>query len=478
MTVPPRLRQQALVDGVWIDATDSAQIDVSNPATGDVIGTVPALSAAEVVHAIDRAEVAMQEWRKTMAAERAEKLMAWHHAIVEDAERLASILTFEQGKPLAEARGEIAYAVSYIQWFAEEARRIEGRVIPANRPDRQLLTIQEPVGVCAAITPWNFPAAMVTRKIAPALAAGCAVILKPDQRTPFTALALAEYAIEAGIPPGLFSVVTGEAETVGGVLSQHPTIRKLSFTGSTAVGRLLMRQAAPTLKRLSLELGGNAPFIVFEDADIAAAVEGGIAAKFRNNGQTCVCVNRFYVHSSVHDDFVVRFVAAARDLHASPGGQGSTPLIDDAAIRKVADHIADAVEKGGSVRLGEAAPVRDSRFMMPTVITGGRADMRVAQEETFGPLAVIFRFEDERDVLKLANETEFGLAAYFYSRDLARVWRVARALDYGMVAINTGLMSTEVAPFGGVKQSGFGREGGREGIRDYLSSKFLCMAGL
>jgi succinate-semialdehyde dehydrogenase/glutarate-semialdehyde dehydrogenase len=470
------LREQAYVDGAW---TGEAAVAVTDPASGEVLARVPDLGAAETRLAIEAARKAQLEWRARTAGDRARILRRWFDLVMAAQDDLALILTREQGKPLAEARGEIAYAASFIEWFAEEAKRVYGEVIPSHRADARLVVIRQPVGVVAAITPWNFPAAMITRKVAPALAAGCTAVLKPAMQTPLSALALAVLAERAGVPAGVFNVVTGEARPIGGELTSNPIVRKLSFTGSTEIGKLLMGQCAPTLKKLSLELGGNAPFIVFEDADLDAAVEGAIASKYRNSGQTCVCVNRVLVHQAVAADFEARLAKAVRALKVGPGVEAGVvqgPLIEEAAVEKVEAHIADALAKGG--RLVTGGKRLQGLFFEPTVIGGATPAMLVAHEETFGPVAALFPFADEAEAVAMANDTEVGLAGYFYTRDLARAWRVAEALEVGMVGINTGLISTEVAPFGGVKESGFGREGSRHGIEDYTELKYLCMAGL
>ncbi len=478
---PSLLRQQAFLAGRWCDADSGATFAVTDPATGDVIGQVPDMGAHETRRAIDAAQAAWAGWRRRTARERSAILRRWNDLMLAHADDLAAIMTAEQGKPLAEAKGEIAYAASFIEWFAEEGKRVNGDTLQSPASDKRLLVVKEPIGVCAAITPWNFPAAMITRKAGPALAAGCTMVLKPAEGTPFSALALASLAEEAGVPPGVFSVLTGDARAIGGELTANPVVRKLSFTGSTEVGRLLMAQSAPSIKKLSLELGGNAPFIVFDDADLDAAVAGAMASKFRNAGQTCVCANRIYVQAGVYDAFADKLVAAVRALKVGPGtepGVEQGPLIDAAALDKVEAHIADAVAQGGRVLTGGKRHALGGTFFEPTVVAGARPGMRVAREETFGPLAPLFRFETDAEVVQLANDTEFGLASYFFSRDIARIWRVAEALEYGMVGINTGLISNEVAPFGGVKQSGLGREGSSYGMDDYLAVKYLCMGGL
>ncbi|EQA85378.1 aldehyde dehydrogenase [Burkholderia pseudomallei MSHR338] len=473
------MRERAFVAGEWQAADGGATLEVRNPATGALIGTVPAMGAAETRRAIDAANAAWPAWRKKTAKERAAILRKWHDLMIAHADDLALILTTEQGKPLAEAKGEIGYAASFLEWFAEEGKRVYGDTIPTPAADKRIVVTKEPVGVCAAITPWNFPAAMITRKVGPALAAGCPIVVKPAEATPFSALAMAVLAERAGVPAGVFSVVTGEPKAIGGELTSNPIVRKLSFTGSTPVGRLLMAQCAATVKKVSLELGGNAPFIVFDDADLDAAVEGAIASKYRNSGQTCVCTNRFYVHEKVYDAFAEKLTAAVAKLKVGPGTEAGVvqgPLINGAAVRKVEAHIADALDKGARVTTGGQRHPLGHGFFEPTVLTGVTPDMKVAKEETFGPLAPLFRFSTEEEAIRYANDTEFGLAAYFYSRDIGRVWRVAEALEYGMVGINAGIISNEVAPFGGVKQSGLGREGSHYGIDDYVVIKYMCVA--
>ncbi|MEB5487523.1 NADP-dependent succinate-semialdehyde dehydrogenase [Burkholderia pseudomallei] len=476
---PALLRERAFVAGEWQAADGGATLEVRNPATGALIGTVPAMGAAETRRAIDAANAAWPAWRKKTAKERAAILRKWHDLMIAHADDLALILTTEQGKPLAEAKGEIGYAASFLEWFAEEGKRVYGDTIPTPAADKRIVVTKEPVGVCAAITPWNFPAAMITRKVGPALAAGCPIVVKPAEATPFSALAMAVLAERAGVPAGVFSVVTGEPKAIGGELTSNPIVRKLSFTGSTPVGRLLMAQCAATVKKVSLELGGNAPFIVFDDADLDAAVEGAIASKYRNSGQTCVCTNRFYVHEKVYDAFAEKLTAAVAKLKVGPGTEAGVvqgPLINGAAVRKVEAHIADALDKGARVTTGGQRHPLGHGFFEPTVLTGVTPDMKVAKEETFGPLAPLFKFSTEEEAIRYANDTEFGLAAYFYSRDIGRVWRVAEALEYGMVGINAGIISNEVAPFGGVKQSGLGREGSHYGIDDYVVIKYMCVA--
>ncbi|WP_416311207.1 NADP-dependent succinate-semialdehyde dehydrogenase [Pseudomonas sp. W03] len=472
-------RQQAYIDGRWCDADDGRSLDVHDPATGERLGSVPLMGGAEAVRAIEAANAALEGWRAKTAKERAQILRRWFELLLEHEEDLARLMTFEQGKPLHEALGEIRYAASFIEWFAEEGKRIYGDVIPSPAADKRLLVIKQGIGVCAAITPWNFPAAMITRKAAPALAAGCTMVIKPANETPFSALALVELAERAGIPAGVLSVVTGDAPAIGAQLTGHPLVRKLSFTGSTPVGRLLMGQCAETIKKVSLELGGNAPFIVFEDADIEAAVEGALIAKYRNAGQTCVCVNRFYVHDAVYERFSARFVERVRELAVGHGAEQGTqigPLITDKAVAKVQSLVDDATAKGAELVLGGKLHARGGNFFEPTVLGGIRPGMDLLQDEIFGPVAALVRFSSDAEVIELANDTLYGLAAYFYSRDLARVFKVAERLEYGMVGVNTGLISNEVAPFGGVKQSGLGREGSKYGIEDYLEIKYLCLA--
>ena len=481
---PDLLRHQAYIDGKWCDAPDGSATEIFNPANDQSLGFVPNLGADETRRAIEAAQAAQPAWRALTAKERAARLRKWYELMLANQEDLARIMTAEQGKPLTEARGEVLYAASFIEWFAEEAKRVYGDTIPGHQPDKRLIVTKEPIGVCAAITPWNFPAAMITRKAGPALAAGCAMVLKPAPQTPFSALALAVLAERAGIPAGLFSVLPADAERsreVGAELCANPIVRKLSFTGSTGVGIKLMEQCAPTLKKLSLELGGNAPFIVFEDADLDAAVEGALVAKYRNAGQTCVCANRLYVHEAVYDAFAEKLAAAVAKLRVGPGDEAGVvigPLIDGNAVAKVQAHLADALEKGAKVLQGGKAHELGGHFFEPTVITDVTPDMRVAREETFGPLAPLFRFNDEAEVVRQANDTEFGLAGYFYTRDLGRTFRVAEALEYGMVGINTGLISNEVAPFGGMKASGLGREGSKYGLDEYLEIKYLCLGGI
>ncbi|MDY0885757.1 NADP-dependent succinate-semialdehyde dehydrogenase [Dongia soli] len=474
-------RQQCYINGQWVDADSGKTIDVTNPATSEVLGTIPNMGAAETRRAIEAANAAWGAWRKKTAKERSVVLRKWFNLMMENQDDLATIMTAEQGKPLAEAKGEVSYAASFIEWFAEEGKRIYGDVIPAHQGDKRIVVTKEPIGVVAAITPWNFPAAMITRKAGPALAAGCPIVLKPATQTPYSALALAVLAERAGLPAGLFSVVTGSASAIGGEMTGNPIVRKLTFTGSTEIGKLLMQQSAATVKKVSMELGGNAPFIVFDDADLDAAVEGAIMSKFRNTGQTCVCANRIYVQDSVYEAFAEKLKAAVGKMKVGDGLKGETqqgPLIDMKAVAKVEEHIADATGKGAKVAAGGKRHALGGSFFEPTILTGVTSDMAVAREETFGPVAPLFRFKTEEEVIKLANDTEFGLAAYFYSRDLGRVWRVAEQVEYGIVGINTGIISTEVAPFGGVKESGIGREGSKYGIEDFLEVKYMCMGGI
>jgi succinate-semialdehyde dehydrogenase/glutarate-semialdehyde dehydrogenase len=474
-------RQQCYINGQWVDADSGKTIEVTNPATGEIIGTIPNMGAAETKRAIEAANAAWGAWRKKTAKERANLLRQWFNLMMAAQEDLAIILTAEQGKPLAEAKGEIAYGAAYIEWFAEEAKRIYGDVIPPHQGDKRIVVTKEPVGVVAAITPWNFPNAMGTRKAAPAMAAGCPIVMKPASQTPYSTLAIAVLAERAGIPAGVLNVVTGSASAIGGEMTGNPIVRKLTFTGSTEIGKLLMKQCADTVKKTSMELGGNAPFIVFDDADLDAAVEGAMMSKFRNTGQTCVCANRIYVQDAVYDAFAEKLKAAVAKMKIGDGLKGETqqgPLIDMKAVAKVEEHIADAVGKGAKVALGGKRHALGGSFFEPTILTGVTPQMAVAKEETFGPLAPLFRFKTEEEVIKMANDTEFGLASYFYARDLGRVWRVAEAVEYGIVGINTGIISSEVAPFGGVKESGNGREGSKYGIEDYLEIKYMCMGGI
>ncbi|CAH6704137.1 NADP-dependent succinate-semialdehyde dehydrogenase [Klebsiella grimontii] len=475
---PTLFRQQAMINGRWRDASGKETLAVTNPANGQPLGSVPKMGAGETREAIDAAARALPAWRALTAKERSSILRRWFELMMEHQDDLARLMTLEQGKPLAEAKGEISYAASFIEWFAEEGKRIYGDTIPGHQADKRLLVIKQPIGVTAAITPWNFPSAMITRKAGPALAAGCTMVLKPASQTPFSALALAELANRAGIPEGVFNVVTGSASEVGGELTGNPLVRKLSFTGSTEIGRQLMEQCAKDIKKVSLELGGNAPFIVFDDADLDKAVEGALASKFRNAGQTCVCANRLYVQDSVYDRFAEKLQQAVSKLQIGDGLQPNVtigPLIDEKAIAKVQEHIADALGKGARVVTGGKVHELGGNFFQPTILVDVPGDAKVAKEETFGPLAPLFRFKDEADVIAQANDTEFGLAAYFYARDLGRVFRVGEALEYGIIGINTGLISTEVAPFGGVKSSGLGREGSKYGIEDYLEIKYMCI---
>ncbi len=473
--------QHAYIDGLWQDADDGATLVIRNPATGEELGCVPKMGAGETRRAIDAAGAALPGWRALTAAQRARLLRRWFELMLANQDDLALIMTCEQGKPFAEAKGEIAYAASFLEWFAEEGKRAYGEIIPANAADRRLLVSREPVGVCAAITPWNFPAAMITRKAGAALAAGCTMVAKPASQTPFSALALAELAQRAGIPAGVFNVVTGSAKAIGGEICANPVVRKLSFTGSTEIGAQLIAQCAPTVKKLSMELGGNAPFIVFDDADLDAAVAGAIASKYRNAGQTCVCANRLLVQDGVYDAFAEKLAVAVAQLKVGNGlepGVTQGPLIDAPALAKVEELVADALAKGARLVCGGRPHALGHTFFEPTIIADVDASMRVAREEIFGPVAPLFRFKDESEAIAMANDTEFGLASYFYARDVGRVFRVAQALEYGMVGVNTGLISTEIAPFGGVKSSGLGREGSRHGLDDYLEMKYVCVAGI
>jgi succinate-semialdehyde dehydrogenase/glutarate-semialdehyde dehydrogenase len=474
-------RQQCYIDGAWLDADDKSTIGVNNPADGALLGTVPKMGVAETRRAIAAANAAFPAWRAKTAKERSIVLRRWFELMMANQEDLAQMMTAEQGKPLAESRGEIAYAASFIEWFAEEGKRIYGDTIPQHQADKRIVVLKEPIGVCVAITPWNFPAAMITRKAGPALAAGCTMVVKPASATPYSALAMAELAERAGVPKGVLSVVTGSAGAIGGEMSTNPLVRKLTFTGSTEIGKKLMQQCASTVKKTSMELGGNAPFIVFEDADLDAAVEGAIISKYRNNGQTCVCANRILVQDKVYDAFAAKLAEKVNALKVGNGreaGVTTGPLINAAALAKVEEHIADALAKGAKVLTGGKRHALGGLFFQPTVLTGVTTRMQVTREETFGPVAPLFRFRDEAEAIRLANDTEFGLAAYFYGRDIGRVWRVAEALEYGIVGINTGLISTEVAPFGGVKESGIGREGSKYGIEDFLVVKYLCLGGI
>ncbi len=471
------LRSTCFIGGKWIAADDASQMAVLNPANGKIIAEVANCGSNETTRAITTANEAWPAWRGLTAKQRAQILRRWFELILQNTEDLAQLITAEGGKPLAEARGEVAYGASFVEWFAEEGKRAYGETIPATAADKRLVVIKQPIGVCAAITPWNFPLAMITRKVAPALAAGCTVVIKPAEQTPLTALALAVLAEEAGLPAGVFNVITGNPVAIGGQLTASPIVRKLSFTGSTEVGRLLMAQCAATVKKVSFELGGNAPFIVFDDADLDAAVDGALIAKYRNAGQTCVCANRFLIQSGIYDAFSERFAERVRNMIVGPGNEEGVvqgPLIDDAALAKVESHVADAIARGARVLCGGSRHDQGGNFFQPTVLADVTPAMRVAREETFGPVAPLFRFESEAEAIAMANDTEFGLAAYFYSRSLARSWRVGEALEYGMVGVNTGLISNEVAPFGGIKQSGIGREGSKYGIDDYLEIKYLC----
>ena len=473
--------EKAYIDGQWVDADSKETIKVVNPATGDLIGTVPKMGAAETRRAIECASNALPAWRDKTAKERAKILRNWFDLIMKNQEALAQLMTAEQGKPLVESRGEIAYAASFIEWFGEEAKRIYGETIPPHGVDKRLVVIKQPIGVCAAITPWNFPAAMITRKVGPALAAGCTIVLKPASQTPFSALALCQLAEEAGVPAGVFSCVTGSASEIGGELSSNPIVKKLSFTGSTEVGKLLMAQCATTVKKTSMELGGNAPFIIFDDADLDEAVKGAIISKYRNAGQTCVCANRIMVQDTIYDEFVEKLAKAVSALKVGNGAEDGTiigPLIDDKALAKVEEHVNDAIKKGGKLVIGGKRHALGKSFFEPTVVSGATKEMLAFREETFGPLAPVFKFSTEAEAIEMANDTEFGLAAYFYGQNIGRIWRVSEALEYGMVGINEGLISTEVAPFGGVKESGLGREGSKHGIEDYLEMKYLCMGGI
>ena len=474
-------RAQCYIDGAWCDADSGETIDVTNPSDGAVIGTMPKMGADETRRAIEAANAAWPAWRAKTAKERGAILRKWHDLMLANADDLAMIMTVEQGKPLAEAKGEIVYASWFVEWFAEEGKRAYGEVIPTTFADRRIVVIKEPIGVVAAITPWNFPAAMITRKAAPALAAGCPVVIKPASATPYSALALAELADRAGFPKGVFNLLTGSAGAIGGEMTGNPIVRKLSFTGSTEIGKLLMKQCADTVKKVSMELGGNAPLIVFDDCNIDEAVRGAMASKYRNAGQTCVCANRILVQDGIYDEFAAAFAEAVAELKVGDGlGEGISqgPLIDMAAVEKVEEHIADALGKGAKVVAGGARHELGGQFFQPTVLSDVTSAMKVAHEETFGPVAPLFRFDTEEEAIQMANNTEFGLASYFFSRDIGRIWRVAEALEYGMVGINEGILSTEVAPFGGVKESGIGREGARQGLEDFMEVKYLCMGSL
>ena len=474
-------RQQGYINGEWRDADSRATINVTNPADGSVIGTIPKMGAEETRRGIEAAHAALPAWRAKLAKERANILRKWFELMIANTDDLALIMTSEQGKPLTEAKGEIAYAASFIEWFAEEAKRVYGDVIPQHQADKRLVVIKQPIGVCGLITPWNFPAAMITRKAAPALAAGCTVVIKPATQTPYSAFALAELAERAGIPKGVINIVSGSAKEIGGELTSNTAVRKISFTGSTEVGAVLMKQSAETIKKVSLELGGNAPFLVFDDADIDAAVEGAMISKYRNNGQTCVCANRILVQDGVYDKFAAKLAEKVRALKVGRGTEAGVnigPLIDANAVAKVEEHIQDAVSKGAKVLVGGKKHALGGLFFEPTVLTGVNTSMKVTKEETFGPVAPLFRFKSEEEGVAMANDTEFGLASYFYARDIGRIWRVGEGIESGMVGVNTGLISNEVAPFGGVKQSGIGREGSKYGIEEYLEVKYLCIGGL
>lgn len=482
LTDPKLFQQQCYVDGAWVEAANKETLPVTNPANNEVLGSVPKMSAADTRHAIEAARDAFPAWSAKTAKERASILRRWFNLMMENQEDLAVIMTLEQGKPVTESRGEIAYAASFVEWFAEEGKRVYGDIIPPHQADKRIVVIKQPIGVCAAITPWNFPAAMITRKAGAALAAGCTIVVKPASATPYSALALCELAERAGVPKGVLNVVTGSAGEIGGELTANPIVRKLSFTGSTDTGKYLMEQCAGTMKKLSLELGGNAPFIVFDDADLDAAVEGTIASKYRNTGQTCICANRILVQEGVYDAYAEKLAKAVRkQLKVGNGldkGVSQGPLIDEDAVSKVEAHIRDAVAKGARVALGGKRHALGGTFFEPTILTDVTQDMMVAREETFGPVAPLFRFQSEEEAVRMANDTEFGLASYFYSRDMGRIWRVGEGLEYGMVGINTGLISNEIAPFGGVKESGTGREGSKYGIEEYLEIKYLCMGGI
>ena len=474
-------RQQCYVNGGWNDARNGDVIEVDNPATGEIVGTVPAFGREETRAAIEAADAAWIGWRSRPAKDRARLMRRWFELMMAYQDDLAVLMTVEQGKPLAESRGEIAYAASFVEWFGEEAKRVYGDVINHPQPGKRIVVLKQPIGVVASITPWNFPAAMITRKCAPALAAGCPVVIRPASQTPFTALALAELADRAGIPPGVVNVITGPSGPMGAELTSNPTVRKLSFTGSTEVGKLLMSQCAATVKKVSLELGGNAPFIVFDDADLDAAVAGAMASKYRNTGQTCVCANRVLVQDGVYDAFAAKLAVAVAGLQVGNGMEDGTqqgPLIDMRAVEKVEEHIADAVGKGATVTVGGGRHALGGSFFEPTLLTGVTPAMAVAREETFGPVAPLFRFSTEDEAIRMANDTEFGLAAYFYSRDIGRVWRVSEGLEYGIVGVNEGIISNEVAPFGGVKESGIGREGSKYGMDDFVEIKYLCIGGI
>lgn len=474
-------RQHAFINGQWVDSADGEQLNVTNPSNQSILGHVPKITAEQVQQAIEAADMAWQGWRDTPAKERSAIMRQWFNLIIENQEDLATIMTLEQGKPISEARGEILYGASFVEWYAEEAKRVYGDTIPAPSQDKRIVVIKQSIGVVAAITPWNFPNAMITRKCAPALAAGCPVIVKPASETPFSALALAELGQQAGFPKGVLNVITGNAKIIGGELTASPTVRKLSFTGSTDVGKTLMRQCAGTVKKISLELGGNAPFIVFDDADIDAAVDGAMASKFRNTGQTCVCANRIFVQDAVYDEFSTKLAQKVQQLTVADGLSLSAeqgPLINANAVKKVEEHIKDATEKGATVILGGQRHDLGGQFFQPTILAGVTTDMLISHEETFGPVAPLYRFSHDDEVIKLANDTPYGLAAYFYSQNIKRIWRIAEALEVGIVGINSGIVSTEVAPFGGIKESGIGREGSKYGIDDFIEMKYLCFGNM
>ncbi|HEX3171077.1 MAG TPA: NADP-dependent succinate-semialdehyde dehydrogenase [Burkholderiales bacterium] len=474
-------RQQCYIDGQWVDADDKSTLAVNNPADGLQIGTIPKMGAAETKRAIEAANAAWPAWRAKTSKERATVLRKWFDLMMANQDDLAILMTTEQGKPLAESKGEIAYGASFIEWFAEEGKRIYGDVIPQHQADKRIVVLKQPIGVCAAVTPWNFPNAMITRKAGPALAAGCTMVIKPATYTPYSALALCELAERAGIPKGVVNVITGSSGPIGTELTTNPIVRKFTFTGSTEVGKQLMAQCAGTVKKVSLELGGNAPFIVFDDADIDAAVEGAMMSKFRNTGQTCVCANRLFVQDGVYEKFAKKLgekVAAMKVGNGMEEGVMQGPLIDMKAVEKVEEHITDAMGKGARLVTGGKRHAKGSTFFEPTVLADVKTTMKITHEETFGPVAPLFRFKTEQELIKLANDTEYGLASYFYSRDIGRIWRVAEALEYGIVGINVGIISNEVAPFGGIKESGIGREGSKYGIEDYLEIKYLCIGGI
>lgn len=478
---PKLFRTQAYIDGKWVNADKGETLAVDNPATGKNLGTVPKMGTVETRRAIEAANRAFPTWSVKPAKDRSAILRRWAELMLANQEDLAQLMTAEQGKPLAESRGEVAYSASFLEWFAEEGKRTYGDTIPAPKNSQRIVVLKQPIGVCASITPWNFPSAMIARKVAPALAAGCTMVAKPASQTPYSAFAMAELAERAGVPAGVFSVVTGSATAIGGEMTSSPIVRKITFTGSTEIGKVLMAQAASTVKKVSMELGGNAPFIVFDDADLDAAVDGAMASKYRNAGQTCVCANRILVQDKIYDVFTKKLEAAVAKLNVGNGadaGVTTGPLIDAKAVEKVEAHIADAVAKGARIVQGGKRHSLGGNFFQPTVLVDVKPNMAVAREETFGPVAPLFRFKDEAEAIRLANDTEFGLAAYFYARDLGRVWRVAEALEYGIVGINEGIISTEVAPFGGVKESGIGREGSKYGIEDYMEIKYLCMGGI